>query len=451
MIRTGIRCVGRNAISISITGVAWRHSNSRFLSVSREKVAGTAACVGVLGLATAISATVFGGTVSPVPIAVIAGVAVGALHERFPFVTAPPTTGQPLQESTAGNGIIQTDKATVKETSNSSNPTNPVTFKLDPSFASTTLLRLGVVCVGAKLSLASVAASAALCLPVVIPTIAAAVAAAVGTAHVLGLHRDFAVLMAAGTAICGVTAISTVGPAIGAAKTHVAVAVANVVVFGMLGMILYPILAHYLFFDDNEDKDSSLSPSTKAGLLLGVAIHDSSQVLGAAMSFRDTYGNDEDAFGMATVTKLTRNLLLVVAVPLLSLLHRSLDRGQSTVAISGNLKKPPLFPLFVLGFLGMAALRTFGDLLITSNPSLSDGVRAAWKDSYTFIGDTLGGKIFLGTAMAGVGLGTKVSMLKGVGWRPFFVGGVAACAASVTGVFSIFFLSKMGRKESLRV
>ncbi|KAI8841899.1 hypothetical protein BJ741DRAFT_593608 [Chytriomyces cf. hyalinus JEL632] len=444
MIRTGIRCVGRNAISISITGGAWRHTKPRLLSVSRDKVAGTAACVGVLGLATTISATVFGGTVSPVPIAVIAGVAVGALHERFPFVSAPPAADQPL----VGN---DTSNTTAKDNATSSSPSNLVSLKLDPSFASTTLLRLGVVCVGAKLSLASVATSAALCLPVVVPTIAATVVAAVGTAHVLGLHRDFAVLMAAGTAICGVTAISTVGPAIGAAKTHVAVAVANVVVFGMLGMILYPLLAHYLFFDDNEDKDSSLSPSTKAGLLLGVAIHDSSQVLGAAMSFRDTYGNDEGAFGMATVTKLTRNLLLVVAVPLLSLLHRSLDRGQSTVAISGNLKKPPLFPLFVLGFLGVAALRTLGDLFISSNPSLSDGVRAAWKDSYTFIGDMLGGKIFLGTAMAGVGLGTKVSMLRGVGWRPFFVGGVAACTASITGVLSIYVLSKMGRKEALHV
>ncbi|KAJ3254798.1 hypothetical protein HDU77_003932 [Chytriomyces hyalinus] len=447
MIRTGIRCAGRNAISISITGGAWRHTKPRLLSVSRDKAAGTAACVGVLGLATAISATVFGGTVSPVPIAVIAGVAVGALHERFPFVSAPPPSDQPLRVSTVGSDI---DKTTAKDNATSSNPANLVSFKLDPSFASTTLLRLGVVCVGAKLSLASVATSAALCLPVVVPTIAVTVVAAVGTAHVLGLHRDFAVLMAAGTAICGVTAISTVGPAIGAAKTHVAVAVANVVVFGMLGMILYPLLAHYLFFDDNEDKDS-LSPSTKAGLFLGVAIHDSSQVLGAAMSFRDTYGNDEEAFGMATVTKLTRNLLLVVAVPLLSLLHRSLDRGQSTVAISGSLKKPPLFPLFVLGFLGMAALRTFGDLLISSNPSLSDGVRAAWKDSYTFIGDTLGGKFFLGTAMAGVGLGTKVSMLRGVGWRPFVVGGVAACAASITGVLSIYVLNKMGRKKTLHV
>lgn len=53
-------------------------------------------------------------------------------------------------------------------------------------------------------------------------------------------------LLAAGTSICGVTAISALAPAIAATQAEVSVAVANVVLFGTAGMLLLPHAAHYL-------------------------------------------------------------------------------------------------------------------------------------------------------------------------------------------------------------
>jgi uncharacterized membrane protein YadS len=68
--------------------------------------------------------------------------------------------------------------------------------------------------------------------------------------------------------VCGVTAIAALAPAIRAREEQVGVAVSNVVVWGALGMLCYPALAHALFAG---------SPA-QAGLFLGLAVHDTSQV-----------------------------------------------------------------------------------------------------------------------------------------------------------------------------
>jgi uncharacterized membrane protein YadS len=82
----------------------------------------------------------------------------------------------------------------------------------------------------------------------------------------LSFHR-LGKLLSAGTSICGVTAITALAPAIKATPKETAVAVANVVAFGTFGMLTYPYLLHTL-----------LSSSEQIGMVLGVAIHDTSQV-----------------------------------------------------------------------------------------------------------------------------------------------------------------------------
>ena len=117
-------------------------------------------------------------------------------------------------------------------------------------------------------------------------------------------------LLTAGTSICGVTAITALSPAIDAEKRDVAVAVANTVAFGTVGMLCYP----YLF-------NALCGSSEQVGMCLGVAIHDTSQVLGSAMSYRETF-DDEVALRVAAVTKLTRNLGLAVAIPALTYAYK---------------------------------------------------------------------------------------------------------------------------------
>src|SRR5690606_19358258 len=78
----------------------------------------------------------------------------------------------------------------------------------------------------------------------------------------LGLPPRLGTLIAAGTSICGVTAIVSTAPAIDADEREVAYAVANIVAFGLFGMLVYPYLAHAL-----------LTHSESIGLFLGTAIH----------------------------------------------------------------------------------------------------------------------------------------------------------------------------------
>src|SRR5688500_13650404 len=115
--------------------------------------------------------------------------------------------------------------------------------------------------------------------------------------------------MAAGTSICGVTANVSTAPVIQADEREVAYAVANDVTFGLFGMLVYPYVAHAL-----------LRPSETVGLFLGTAIHDTSQVVGAALTYRQMY-DDDVVLRVATVTKLTRNLFLAAVIPLLAWMH----------------------------------------------------------------------------------------------------------------------------------
>ena len=114
----------------------------------------------------------------------------------------------------------------------------------------------------------------------------------------LGLPPRLGMLIAAGTSICGVTAIVSTAPAIEADEREVAYAVANVVAFGLFGMLTYPYLAHAV-----------LGSSETIGLFLGTAVHDTSQVVGAALTYKQVY-NDDIVLRVATVTKLTRNIFL---------------------------------------------------------------------------------------------------------------------------------------------
>ncbi|KAJ3063942.1 hypothetical protein HDU98_000293 [Podochytrium sp. JEL0797] len=319
------------------------------------------------------------------------------------------------------------------------------------AFAASALLKTGIVCIGLKLSLFAAADYLALSLPIVIPTMAITLTSVVFLARAMNLNAQFGTLMAAGTAVCGFTAISAVGPAIAASETNFAVAVANVAVFGMIGMLCYPFVAHFIFFPSNDDDDNdepapgALSPSTKAGLFLGCCVHDSSQVLGAAMTFRDRY-NDPEAFNVATVTKLTRNAFLVAVVPTLALVYAKMSHSAATA----HIKRPPILPIFVVGFVAMAALRTTVDYCLATYPMANtDDLKEQWKSAVSTVTDVIGSKFCIGMALSGVGLNTRLSVLRSVGWKPFFVGGAGATIAAVT-AYSLIEMLSLAHERSYR-
>jgi len=278
------------------------------------------------------------------------------------------------------------------------------------------VLRAGIVLLGLKLSIVEVGAIGLKSLPVIVVTIPAAILFVRFLGRRLGLADRLATLIAVGTGICGNTAIVAVSPTIGAKKEETSYAVACITVFGLFAMLAYPFMAHWLFDGD----------PFRAGLFLGSAVHDTSQVAGAGLVYQDYYQAPQ-ALNVATVTKLERNLSMLLVIPLMSILHhRRCSEGS----------EPPawwtMIPLFVIAFGCMSALRTIGDMsprpfglltLETWHSLLHVAARAS-----TFC---------LGVAMAGVGLGTRIGELRDIGFKPLGLGLVSALMVGIVSTLLI--------------
>jgi uncharacterized integral membrane protein (TIGR00698 family) len=287
------------------------------------------------------------------------------------------------------------------------------------------MLLLGIILVGIRLSFFDVVKLGAWGVPVVATIILVALVLTTAFARALGLSDRLGTLAAASTAICGVTAALSIGPVIEAEESEVAYTVANVTLFGLVAMLTYPYLAHALFG----------SGSGAVGLFLGTGIHDTSQVLGAALSHKEIFGDDR-ALQVATVTKLTRNVFLVAVVPALAYLH-----ARRTGHAGGRVSVARLFPLFILGFLAMAIVRSVGDAeLSTGGRALAMWDREAWQRVTKMVGEGWGSAA-LGTAMAGVGLSTNLRSFRAMGLKPLVVGGVSA---GLVGVLALILASIVG-------
>lgn len=274
------------------------------------------------------------------------------------------------------------------------------------------MLQLGIVLVGLKLSVLDVLKVGALGVPVVALLVGFAMLVSLGLSRRLGVGPRLGSLAAASTAICGITATLAVAPIVRADPREVAYTVANVTLFGLFAMLTYPYLAHWFFAD---------APGA-AGLFLGTAILDTSQVMGAAMTYRDVF-DDPVAMEVATVTKLTRNVMLVAVVPLVGWLHR--DAGEA----DWSLRK--LFPTFVLGFVAMSVVRSIGDVGLAQGGAAFGWLGPAeWQAALGALGGTVA-TLALSTALAGVGLGTRLSVLAGLGPRPLLLGFAAAFTVTV--------------------
>jgi uncharacterized integral membrane protein (TIGR00698 family) len=288
-------------------------------------------------------------------------------------------------------------------------------------FALTTVLRLGIVLLGLRLSVAEVGEIGLRSLPVIIAAIATALLLARLISRWLALPPRLGALIAVGTSICGATAIVATAPTIGAREEETSYAVACIALFGLLAMLFYPFVAFWLF--DGQ--------ALRSGLFLGTAVHDTAQVLGAGMAYREYFG-DAQTLDIATVTKMVRNLAMIAVIPIMALAFRPAPAAGATPA------RPPrwyeLIPLFVVGFAALSLVRTLGDVGTQPFGLLSAD---AWR---SLIG--AGGRaadILLATAMAAVGLSTRFSALRSIGLRPLLA--ALLCALAVGGVAALTILA----------
>jgi uncharacterized integral membrane protein (TIGR00698 family) len=147
------------------------------------------------------------------------------------------------------------------------------------AMATRLLLRTGLALIGLRLTLAGLGTLGVRALPVVAGCLAAGWLLIPRIARAFGLRGSLVTLLTVGTTICGCTAIMAVAPVIRARAEETGYAVTVIVIVGLAGMLAYPALAHDLF---------GATPAA-AGIFLGAAIHDTSQVMGAALLYSGQY------------------------------------------------------------------------------------------------------------------------------------------------------------------
>jgi len=288
-------------------------------------------------------------------------------------------------------------------------------------FCARTVLRIGIMLLGIRLSLFGAGKFTLVALPFVVTAIAIGLVTVGLLGRSMGLSRQLSGLIAVGTSICGATAIVATAPLIRARETEVSYAIACITVFGLAAMFGYPLLAHWLFETRPE----------LAGLFLGTAIHETAQVAGAGLMYEDQFGQPR-ALDIATVTKLVRNLCMIAVIPLVGVLYA----GEREAATRGRVHWLSMIPWFIVGFALMSALRTVGDL--GDRPfgildrsfwiQLTDAIRSAAE--YCLL-----------VAMAAVGLTSQFAGMRSIGLRPFALGLFAALLIGVVSLIGIGFFA----------
>jgi len=275
-------------------------------------------------------------------------------------------------------------------------------------FAVQRVLRAGIVLLGARLSLDAVLAigAGALGLVLVSMTVAFTVALLVGRA--LALPRRLALLIGVGTAVCGNSAIVATAPVVQAEEREVSFAVATITLFGTLAVFLFPLVGRALGLGDQT-----------FGVWSGVAVNDTSQVVAASAAFSPL------ARDVATVVKLVRNALMA---PLIVGIAWWWQRRADEATVGTSMRSA--VPLFVLGFLLLALLRTIGVIQPNAAALLDDAARA-----------------LILVALAGVGLHTRLTQLRAIGLTPFFAG---LTTASVLAALSLGAITGLGIAPSPR-
>lgn len=293
----------------------------------------------------------------------------------------------------------------------------PAWFDPGIRFGLVRVLRFGIVLLGIRLSLGEVGEIGLKSLPVILGAVGAALFLVTYLARRLGLSANLGTLIAVGTSICGATAIVATAPTIAAKDDEVSYAVACVTLFGIVAMLVYPFAGHWIFDGD----------PFAAGLFLGTSVHETAQVAGAGLVYQQFYG-EAAALDTATVTKLVRNLGMLLVIPLMCIVHHRQHAGGEN--------PPPwytMIPLFVVGFACMSLLRTIGDM-----GDLAFGFLTAEQWSTVVSMTKEFAELCLAVAMAAVGLGTSIRGLVTIGFKPL---GVGLFSALVVGVVSITLIS----------
>ena len=281
-------------------------------------------------------------------------------------------------------------------------------------FTQSYILKLGIICLGIQLKPFEFLEFGAVAIPLIIICIVSVLIVIKFLIKKLKIPTRMAYLISIGCTVCGTTAIMATAPVIGAKKNEVSYAIANITLFGILSMLIYPYFANYYF-----DAEPMF-----VGLFLGTSIHETSQVAAAGLIY-DQQFNSPETLNIATVTKLIRNTFLVIMIPLFAFLY---NRNN---VVKKNYSILAIFPYFVIGFVAMIILRNIGDQFFLNS------YNNLWIETVDIIKSS--SKVFLTMAMAAIGLSTNLRDLKSMGYKPFLVGFIGMATVGLVSILSIEF------------
>ncbi len=272
---------------------------------------------------------------------------------------------------------------------------------MDPGakLAKAWFLPLGILLLGARLSLADILSTGLGAIAVLVVDIVLVLIVTMALGRGLGLSEKLSALIGVGTSICGNTAIAATAPVIKAPERDLSFAVATITLFGTAAVIVYPLIGHAVGMSDN-----------LFGHWVGAAVNDTSQVTATAFSYSVEAGET------ATIVKLTRNTLMVPVIFAVGMWFAARDSREAGAderrswLTSARKAVPP----FLLGFLALALVNSVG--------LIPDGVATAF---------TRVSQVFIVMALVGVGLTTRVSALRQTGLAPFLMGLAVAVMLAV--------------------
>lgn len=261
------------------------------------------------------------------------------------------------------------------------------------------MLRLAVALLGLQLTLMQVFEAGTTGMLLLVLIVALTYGFTLLAAHWLGVSPGLARLLAAGTSICGASAIAAANSVEQAREEEVSYAIACITLFGTLAIVFYPIAASLLDMD-----------VLVFGFWAGASVHEVAQVV--ATGFQR--GNEAGEF--AVVVKLSRVLLLaplLITVVLLASRRRGKTNGIP-------LGKAQMFPLFVSGFIVLMLANTAG---IVPEMIRSVIVQAT--------------PVMLTAALGALGLGTQFGALRAYGMRPLLLAALATVFISLASLLAL--------------
>ncbi len=284
-------------------------------------------------------------------------------------------------------------------------------------FIKKNILQLAIVLLGIKISFTQLAGVSVQSLGIIIITILLILLTYLALSKLWPVQKEISKLLAIGTSICGITAIMASSSVLKSKDYDVGTAVLIVVLWGSLAVLVYPLFIEWYFISD-----------LAKGIFLGVGIHDTSQVLAAAMVHGDLYQNNK-VIEIATITKLLRSLFLALLVPSLFFFKNRIERNTSkSLSILGYIKNS--IPLFVISFIILIIIRAIADNYYLNS--------ITWINILEILENVI--TILFGLALTALGASINLKKILSQGYVPIIIGMVYSLVSFFTICILIFIL-----------